>query len=102
MLGENLSLREKVVANSTMLSLMDLNVITPPPYLENLHKMSYSTISRQNYFNRRYQAIFARFKKLSLVIVLHKHPDRDNYLLGDLLWDLLKNTGGLNSIYKSI
>ena len=32
MLGEDLSFREKVVAMSTMLSLIDLNVITPPPY----------------------------------------------------------------------
>jgi len=63
--------------------------------------VSYSTISRQNYFNRRYKAIFERFKKLSLVIALHKQSDRGNYLLGDLLWDLLKITGGLNSIYKS-
>ncbi len=89
MLGEDLSFREKVVAISTMLSLMDLNVITPPPYLENLHKVSYSTIVRQNYFNRRDKAISARFKKLSLFIVLHKHSDRGNYLLGDLLGDLV-------------
>ena len=30
MLGEDLSFREKVVADSTMLSLIDLNVKTPP------------------------------------------------------------------------
>ena len=36
MLGEDLSFREKVVAISTMLSLMDLNVITPPPFKQNL------------------------------------------------------------------
>ena len=71
--------------------------IPPPPYLENLHRVSYPTIGRQNYFNRRYKAIFERFKKLSLVIVLHKQSDRGNYLLGDLLWDLSKITGGLNS-----
>ena len=33
MLGEDLSFREKVVAMSTMLSLIDLNVITPPSVL---------------------------------------------------------------------
>ena len=71
--------------------------IPPPPYLENLHKVSYSTIGRQDYFNRRNKAIFERFKKLSLVIALHKQSDRVNYLLGDLVWDLLKITGGLNS-----
>ena len=72
MLGEDLSFREKVVAMSTMLSLIDLNVITPPPYLENLHRVSYPTIGRQKYFNSRYKAIFERFKKLRLVIALHK------------------------------
>ena len=40
MLGEDLSFREKVVAISTMLSLMYLNVITPPPFLEGLHNRS--------------------------------------------------------------
>ena len=40
MLGEDLSFREKVIANSTMLSLIDLNFITPPPFLETLHKLS--------------------------------------------------------------
>ena len=35
------------------------------------------------------------------VIDLHKPPVRDNYYLVYLAWDLLKNTGGLNSIYKS-
>ena len=75
--------------------------IPPPPYLENLHRVSYPTIGRQNYFNSRYKSIFERFKKPSLVIALHKKSDRLNYLLGDLLWDLLKITGGLNSIYKS-
>jgi len=40
MLGEDLSFREKVVAISTMLSLMDLNVITPTPFLEGLHNRS--------------------------------------------------------------
>jgi len=59
--------------------------------------VSYSTIDIQNNFNDRYKAIFERFKKLSLVIVLHKQSDRGNYLLGDLLWDLSKITGGLNS-----
>ena len=34
MLGEDLSFREKVVAMSTMLSLIDLNVITPPPSIQ--------------------------------------------------------------------
>ena len=63
--------------------------------------VSYSTINKQNYFNHRYKAIFERFKKLSLVIALHKQPDRDNYLLGDLLRDLLKNTGGLSWNDKS-
>ena len=63
--------------------------IPPPPYLENLHRVSYSTIGRQKYFNSRYKAIFERFKKLSLVIVLHRHSDRGNYLLGDLLGDLV-------------
>ena len=75
--------------------------IPPPPYLDNLHRVSYPPIGTQNYFNCRYKDIFERFKKLSLVIVLHKQSDRVNYLLGDLLWDLLKITGGLNSIYKS-
>ena len=60
MLGEDLSFREKVVAISTMLSLMDLNVITPPPYLVNLHRVLYSTIGRQYYFKPRYKAIFKR------------------------------------------
>ncbi|KGF95610.1 hypothetical protein EU95_1302 [Prochlorococcus marinus str. MIT 9201] len=32
MLGEDLSFLEKVVAISTMLSLMDKNLITPPPF----------------------------------------------------------------------
>ena len=63
--------------------------IPPPPYLENLHRVSYTSIDRQNYFKRRYKAIFARFKKLRLVIVLHKQSDRGNYLLGDLLGDLV-------------
>ena len=40
MLGEDLSFREKVVAMSTMLSLIDLNVITPPPFLESSHMSS--------------------------------------------------------------
>ena len=71
--------------------------IPPPPYLDNLHMVSYSTIGIQNNFNHRYKAIFERFKKLSLVIDLHKQSDRGNYLLGDIVWDLLKNTGGLNS-----
>ena len=35
MLGEDLSFREKVVAMNTMLSLIDLNVIIPPPYKKN-------------------------------------------------------------------
>ena len=75
--------------------------IPPPPYLDNLNRVSYPPIGTQNYFKCRYKAIFERFKKLSLVIALHKKSDRLNYLLGDLLWDLLKITGGLNSIYKS-
>ena len=75
--------------------------IPPPPYLESLHRVSYPTIGRHNYFNSKYKAIIERFKKLSLVIALHKQSDRVNYLLGDLLWDLLKITGRLNSIYKS-
>ena len=58
--------------------------IPPPPYLENLHKGSYSTIGRQNYFNRRYKVILGGFNKLSLVIFLHKQSYRSNYLLGDL------------------
>jgi len=54
-----------------------------------------------NFFKRRYKAIFERFKKLSFVIDLNKQPIISNYLLGDLLWDLLKITGELNSYYKS-
>ena len=49
------------------------------------------------YWNFDNATIFESFKKLSLVIVLDKQSDRDNYLL----LDLLKITGGLNSIYKS-
>ncbi len=75
--------------------------IPPPPYLENQHRVSHSTIGRQNYFNLRYKAKFERFQKLTLVITLHKQSDSFNNLLGYLQWDLLKNTRGLNSIYKS-
>ena len=63
--------------------------IPPPPYLEDLHSVSYSVIGRQNYFSRSYKAVFERFNKRSFAIVLHKQSVRDNYLLGDLV-DLIQ------------
>jgi hypothetical protein len=69
--------------------------IPPPPYLEDLHRVSYSTISRQNYFNHRYKATFERFKKLSLVIVLHKRSVRGNLFTGGFTVGFVKNYWGI-------
>ena len=58
-LGEDLSFREKVVAMSTMLSLIDLNVITPPPYKQTIK------ISQQCFWESR-SYFFVKFNEMYL------------------------------------